>query len=170
MTQPSISPPPRPPAPVSTVTAPTDTYWSVPADQLLAALDSSPQGLTSADAQQRLKTVGPNALEVSRRTTALGLFLRQFKNPLVLILIFAATVSAAVQEWTDAAVILAIVVGSAAITFYQEYRAGNAVAELQSRLTRKATTLRDGTPQAIPVEQLVPGDVVLLSAGSLIPA
>ncbi len=152
------------------MTAPTDTYWSVPADQLLAALDSSPQGLTSADAQQRLKTVGPNALEVSRRTTALGLFLRQFKNPLVLILIFAATVSAAVQEWTDAAVILAIVVGSAAITFYQEYRAGNAVAELQSRLTRKATTLRDGTPQAIPVEQLVPGDVVLLSAGSLIPA
>ena len=104
------------------------------------------------------------------RATALGLFLNQFKSPLVLILIFAAAVSAFVREWLDAAIVLAVVLGSAMLGFVQEYRAGNAVEKLRSQVTVKSSVLRDGQPRALPSEEVVPGDVVLLSAGSLIPA
>jgi Mg2+-importing ATPase len=145
-------------------------YWSHPADQLLAELRSSPQGLSTSEAQERLKQIGPNALKLRKRATAWGLFINQFTSPLVLILLFATLVSAIAKEYTDALVILTIVVGSALITFVQEYSASNAVEKLRARLTYKVNVLRDGKPQSTPVEDIVPGDVVLLSAGSLIPA
>ena len=72
--------------------------------------------------------------------------------------------------WIDAAIMLAIVLASAGLGFSEEYRAGNAVEQLRRRVTLKATVLRDGQPQPVPAEEVVPGDVVLLSAGSLIPA
>ncbi len=100
----------------------------------------------------------------------MGLFLNQFKSPLVLILIFAAIVSAFVREWTDAVIVLAVVLGSTLLGFVQEYRAGNAVEKLRSQVTIKSSILRAGQPQIVPSEQVVPGDVALLSAGSLIPA
>jgi Mg2+-importing ATPase len=149
---------------------PTVDYWSQPAEQLIAALHSTSQGLSSSEARKRLEAVGPNTLKARKRATAWGLFLNQFKSPLVLILLFATAVSAFVQEYTDAAVILLIVVGSAMITFVQEYSASNAVEKLRARLVHKVTALRDGKPQSIPAEEVVPGDVLLLSAGSLIPA
>ncbi len=96
--------------------------------------------------------------------------MRQFKSPLVLILIFAAIVSAFVGEWTDAVIVLAVVIGSTMLGFVQEYRASNAVEKLRSQVTIKSNVLRGGKPQMVPSEQVVPGDVVLLSAGSLIPA
>ncbi len=150
-------------------TQPED-YWSQPADQVLAALHSTPQGLSSSEAQKRLQAVGPNTLKARKRATAWGLFLNQFKSPLVLILLFATVVSAFAKEYTDAVVILLIVVGSAIITFVQEYSASNAVEQLRARLVHKVTVLRDGKSQSIPAEEVVPGDVLLLSAGSLIPA
>ncbi len=100
----------------------------------------------------------------------MGLFLNQFKSPLVLILIVAAIVSAILGEWTDAVIVLAVVLGSTMLGFVQEYRAGNAVEKLRSQVTIKSNVLRGGQPQMLPSEQVVPGDVVLLSAGSLIPA
>jgi Mg2+-importing ATPase len=100
----------------------------------------------------------------------LGLFLSQFRSPLVLILIFAALVSAFVGEWADASIVLVVVLGSTMLGFVQEYRASNAVEKLRSRVTIKSSVLRDGQPQLLPSEQIVPGDAVLLSAGSLIPA
>jgi Mg2+-importing ATPase len=96
--------------------------------------------------------------------------LRQFKSPLVLILIFAAIVSGVVGEWVDASIVLAIVLGSSILGFVQEYTAGNAVEKLRSQVTVKSTMLRGGQTQTLPSEQVVPGDVVVLSAGSLIPA
>jgi Mg2+-importing ATPase len=146
------------------------SYWSFPSKQLLSALQSSGDGLTQAEAENRLKQFGPNALKARRRSTALGLFLRQLKNPLVLILIFAATVSAFVREWTDAAIVLVVVIGSTMLGFVQEYRAGHAVEKLRSQVTLKSSVLRDGQRRILPSEQVVPGDVVFLSAGSLIPA
>src|SRR3972149_1990398 len=95
-------------------------YWSLPSEQLLSALHSTDNGLQGADAEKRLKQYGLNALKALRRATALGLFLNQFKSPLVLILIFAATISAFVGEWTDAVIVLAVVIGSTMLGFVQE--------------------------------------------------
>ena len=145
-------------------------YWSLPAERLLADLGSSTRGLASAEAKARARQYGPNALAAKRRATALGLFLSQFKSPLVLILIFAATVSSFVGQWTDAAIVLAVVVGSTMLGFVQEYRASSAVERLRSQVSIKASVVRDGRTRLLPSEQLVPGDVVLLSAGSLVPA
>lgn len=145
-------------------------FWSQPLDQLLTSLNSSADGLSSAEAARRLQQVGPNTLKAGQQVTALGLLLNQFKSPLVLILVFAVIVSAFAQEWTDAIIILVIILGSSLLGFWQEYRASNAVAQLRARVTLKAIVLRDGKSQTIPAEAVVPGDVVLLSAGSLIPA
>ena len=145
-------------------------YWSQPIDDLLAAVHSSPAGLSAADARARLAQVGPNVLDARRRVTALGLLLGQVKSPLVLILVFAAVVSAVVHEWVDAAVILIVVLGSAILSFVQEYRATTAVEKLRARVTVNAMALRDGQPHPIAAEVVVPGDVIYLSAGSLIPA
>jgi len=147
-----------------------DTYWTLTTDQLLSALHTADTGIQQTDAESRLKQYGPNTLKAQRQTTAFGLLLSQFKSPLVLILIFASIVSAFVGEWTDAIIILAVVLGSTMLGFAQEYRASNAVEKLRSQVTIKSSVLRGGKPQLIPSEQVVPGDVVLLSAGSLIPA
>lgn len=145
-------------------------YWSQPLEGLLTALNSTPDGLSTADAKQRLQQFGPNALKAREKATALRLFLHQFESPIVLMLLFATGVSAVVKDWVDALIILAIVLGSAVLSFIQEYNASTAVEKLRARVTIRATVLRDGQPQSIPAEEVVPGDVVLLSAGSLVPA
>jgi Mg2+-importing ATPase len=145
-------------------------YWSEPPESLLRTLQSTIGGLGTGEAQQRLARFGPNVLEAREKATPVGLFLNQFKSPIVLILLFATGVSAVTQEWVDALIILAIVLGSALLSFFQEYSANNAAEKLRARVTIKATVLRDDQPQSIPAEAVVPGDIVLLSAGSLIPA
>jgi Mg2+-importing ATPase len=162
--------PTKPPAKGLAIPATLAAYWSLAADSLLSTLHTSKTGLRQADADNLLKQYGPNALKTQRHTTAVGLLLRQFKSPLVLILVFAAIVSAFVGEWTDAVIVLSVILGSTMLGFVQEYRASNAVEKLRSQVTIKSNVLRDGKPQPLPSEQLVPGDVVLLSAGSLIPA
>ncbi|MFZ4662655.1 MAG: magnesium-translocating P-type ATPase [Caldilineaceae bacterium] len=155
---------------MSTHSTNQNPFWSQPLDRLLTSLNSSAVGLTSAEAARHLQQYGPNTLKAGRQVTALGLLFNQFKSPLVLILVFAVIVSAFAQEWIDATIILVIILSSSLLGFWQEYRASNAVAQLQARVTLKATVLRDGKPQTIPAEAVAPGDVVLLSAGSLIPA
>ena len=146
------------------------TYWSLTPEQLLSALHASKDGLKPADAQQRLKQYGLNTIGAQQQATALRLLWSQFKSPLVLILIFAAIVSGVVGEWVDASIVLAIVLGSTILGFVQEYTASNAVEKLRSQVTIKSNILRGGKPKLLPSEQVVPGDVVALSAGSLIPA
>jgi Mg2+-importing ATPase len=145
-------------------------YWSEPARAVFQALDSSPGGLKTEEVERRLEEAGPNSLETRKRTTSMGLFLSQFKSPIVLILLAATIISAFVRDWTDALIILAIVVGSAILSFSQEYSASNAAEELRQQVSLKARVMRNGKEDSIPVEQVVPGDIVLLSAGSLIPA
>jgi Mg2+-importing ATPase len=147
-----------------------EAYWSFAPEQLLSALHASKDGLQPAEAEQRLKQYGLNTIRAQQQATALRLLLSQFKSPLVLILIFAAVVSGIVREWVDASIVLAIVFGSTILGFVQEYSASNTVAKLRSQVTIKSNLLRGGKPQMLPSEQVVPGDVVVLSAGSLIPA
>ncbi len=147
-----------------------ESYWSLAPSALLAQLQSSADGLTSAEARRRLSQFGPNVLQASERATALQLLLEQFKNPLVLILIFAAIVSATAREWVDMSIVLGIVLGSAVIGFVQEYSASNAVEKLRARVTVRATVLRDGNEASVAAAEVVPGDILQLSAGSLVPA
>jgi Mg2+-importing ATPase len=145
-------------------------FWSRRADEALASLEASPLGLSSDEALKRLRVFGSNKVADREQRAVLGLLLRQFESPLVLILIFGACVSLLLREWIDAGVILAIVLGSAVLGFYHEYRASEAVARLRARLALSARALRDGAVEKVPVTSLVPGDVVVLSAGDLIPA
>jgi Mg2+-importing ATPase len=148
----------------------TTKYWSLPQAELLATLGSSPQGLSEDIVQQRLEQYGHNLLVTKEKTVPLKIFLGQFKSPIVLILLFATAVSMFVQEWIDAIIILAIVLGSALLSFYQEYNASNAVEKLKSQVSLKTSVIRAGHRTEILAEEVVPGDIVLLSAGSLIPA
>ena len=151
--------------------APTDvSYWSQDAVALAASLETGPGGLATARAASQLAVFGPNSVEDAPRLGALRLLLRQFESPLVLILALAAAISLVLQQWVDAGIILAIVLGSSLLSFYQEYRASTAVEDLKKRLALTARVLRDGVEKVLPVTLIVPGDVVLLSAGNLIPA
>ncbi len=145
-------------------------YWSQDAAALSAALGSGPGGLSSETASEKLRLVGPNRVEEASRLSALRLFLRQFESPLVLILIFAAAISLMLQQWVDSAIILAIVLGSTLLGFFQEYRASRVVEELKRRLALTCRVMRDGVEMVVPVGTVVPGDLILLSAGNLIPA
>jgi Mg2+-importing ATPase len=147
-----------------------EAEWSLPAEQLITQLHTNASGLTPAEAALRLLRHGLNALDAKKQATALGLFANQFKSPLVLILIFASVVSLIASEWVDAAVVLAIVFGSTVLGFIQEYVASNAIEKLRSQVTINSSVLRGGQPQTLLSTQVVPGDIVLLSAGSLIPA
>lgn len=147
-----------------------DAYWNQPADTLMAQLGSRAQGLSQRDASTRLKQGGAHALDTRPKTTALALLLSQFKNPLVLILIMAAGISMVAGEWVDAAVVLAIVLGSTLLGFAQEMVASHAIEKLHAKVTLHSSVLRDGQVQTLPSSRVVPGDVVLLSAGSLMPA
>jgi Mg2+-importing ATPase len=154
------------------VSAPETTapYWSREAGDVSASLGSGPNGLTAARAAERLAVVGPNSVEDAQRLGPLRLLWRQLGSPLVLILIFAAAVSLSLSEWVDAGIILAIVIGSSLLGFYQEYRASTAVEELKKRLALICRVVRDGVETTVQADALVPGDVLVLSAGNLIPA
>ncbi len=146
------------------------TYWCVPTGALLDALGASNDGLTDAEGQRRRARFGRNTIKATQRTTPLSLLLNQFRSPLVLILVFAAVVAMIVGEWTDASIVLMVVLGSTLLGFGQEYRASSAVEKLRAQTTIRSHVLRNGRDAFLPAEELVPGDVVMLSAGSLIPA
>jgi Mg2+-importing ATPase len=145
------------------------TFWSKPAADLLAEVGATPQGLAGAEAQKRLLRYGPNTLRARKRTDTLSLFLRQFKSPIILILIGAAILSLVLKDRVDAGIILGIVVVSGFLGFWQERGATNAVEKLLAIVQVKATVLRDGQSVDIPIEEIVPGDVVLLNAGDIVP-
>ena len=141
---------------------------SPPAEEELISGPTS--GLTSADAAERLRRYGPNLFRDRPEQSPLVEFLRKFLNPLVLILIAASVVSAMTGEVASCVIIVTMVLLSVSLDFVQEYRAGRAAERLRQSVQVHVTALRDGAAQEIPVTQIVPDDVVLLSAGSLVPA
>lgn len=130
----------------------------------------SARGLSRAEAAERLSQYGPNRLKPVLQRAVVLQFLAQFRNPLVLILLVAIGISALTGDFTGALIIGLIVVMSVTLDFVQAYRAGRAAEQLALQVAVLATVLRDGRPCELPVTELVPGDVVMLSAGSLVPA
>ena len=145
-------------------------YWTIDASNLLAQFKSRPQGLTSQEAVTKLKTDGPNVLNAEQNVGPFRLLLRQYESPLLLVLIFGAVLSLILKQWTDAGIIIFIVVASSFLGFYQEYKASTALAALRLRLALTTKVLRDGNAAMVPAASLVKGDVIQLSAGNLVPA
>ena len=151
-----------------TTTVPT-AFWSIDSADLLTDLSSTTKGLTSAQAATTLAAVGPNKLAASRQTSDLRLLARQFVSPIILILVGATILSGLLGDWTDAIIILAIILISGLLGFFQERGAGRAIAALLAVVEIKVNLLRDGTPQQVPISEVVPGDFASLSAGDLVP-
>ncbi|OYD90850.1 magnesium-translocating P-type ATPase [Nostoc sp. 'Peltigera membranacea cyanobiont' 210A] len=148
---------------------PQSTFWSLSTDQVLQQMHSTTAGLSRQDAKQRLSEFGANSLKQKHKSSAWMLLLNQFKSPIILILIFAAVLSIFLKDAADAIIILTIVLISGLLGFWQEQGASNAVEKLLALVQVKATVLRDGQSQEIPNEEVVRGDIVLLSAGKNIP-
>lgn len=148
---------------------PQPAFWSIPAAELLQQLQTTPQGLTNDEARQRFIRYGANLLKPKKRSNTLTLLLSQFKSPLILILIFAVGLSFFLHDPVNAGIILAIVLVSGLLGFWQERGAANAIEKLLSIVQIKAEVLRDGAIMEIPVEEIVPGDIVILNAGDVIP-
>jgi Mg2+-importing ATPase len=127
-------------------------------------------GLSSAEARLRLAQHGRNEIREHEQLSGARVLAAQFRSPLLLLLVFAAVVAALTGQWIDAVIVTVIVLASAGLGFVREYNAQAAAAALRSRIRTHAKVIRDGIPVKIPIEELVPGDVVLLSAGSLVPA
>ena len=138
--------------------------------ETLDGLATSPRGLTAAEARQRRALHGPNVIAEAPPRSAVALFLAQFADFMVLVLIAAALISGMIGDLTDTIVIVAILLLNAVIGFAQEYRAEQALSALRSMAAPSAMALRDGEAVRLPTADLVPGDAVLLEAGAIVPA
>src|SRR5690606_22423860 len=140
----------------TTMTAASDAlsrWHQMAVEAVLEQLHASPQGLSAAEAQDRLVTHGPNVLTQARRGSALGMFLRQFRDFMILVLLVAAVISGVIGEVGDTIAIIAILVVNAVIGFVQEYRAERAMEALRAMAAPTATVLRDGHTIALPAAE-----------------
>lgn len=144
--------------------------WSQPLGDLYIALQTSCDGLSTAEATARISLQGPNLIDEPRRRRLILGLLRRFADPLVLILLFAALIAALTHEGASFFIISTIVILSVLIDFVQEHRAEAAAAALRQRAALSVRVIRDGRAQDLPAADLVTGDIVLLSAGNLVPA
>lgn len=155
--------------PTINMNQPPSAFWSISAVEMLKQLGATREGLAGVEARQRLARYGSNLLKPQARSNALTLLLGQFKSPIVLLLLFATGLSFFLHDPVNAFIILAIVLASGLLGFWQEHSATRAVEKLLAMVQVKATALRDGKPEDIPVEEIVPGDIVILNAGDLVP-
>lgn len=146
------------------------TFCHYSPEEAYRSTNSSEKGLSEKQAQEKRKQFGANTLQQKINTTSLLLFLRQFKTPVTLLLIGAAILSMLLGDAVDSYIIFTIILVSSLLGYWQEKGAADAVNELTRMIQVKCSVLRDGTWIELPVEQVVPGDIVLLSAGALIPA
>jgi len=145
------------------------TFWNIPVTEMLQKLGAKKEGLTSDEAQNRLALYGSNLLKPKKRSDWFTLLISQFKSPIILILFFATGLSFFLHDRVDAFIILSIVLVSGLLGFWQERGASNAVEKLLSIVQIKASVMRDGIAKEIPIEQIVPGDIISLDAGDIVP-
>jgi Mg2+-importing ATPase len=150
--------------------SPSKASQRVTVDELLSRLESSKQGLSSADAAERLQVHGANELVLTRLRSKVAEFLRAVVNPLVVILLIAGTASAFLGEVGDAVIIGSIVLFSSGLNFWQTFRSERAVKRLQQQIAPTATARRDGAWVEVHRREIVIGDVIRLAAGDLVPA
>jgi Mg2+-importing ATPase len=148
---------------------PGDLFWARTADALAAALSASLDGLGTPEARARLARYGANRIGGESYRPLLAIARRQLSSPLLLLLVFAAAAAMLSGEWIDAFIVVSIVVATVAISCSREYRAEQVVTALQADIRTLATVRRDGADVEIPIAEVVPGDVVVVSAGTLVP-
>ncbi|WP_290709563.1 HAD-IC family P-type ATPase [Flavihumibacter sp. CACIAM 22H1] len=147
-----------------------NSFWQYDAAYWFRQLNSSPNGLTNQQAAAALLAQGNHSLKQTRFKKYLLVFLGQFKSPLMLLLIGAVLLSAVLGDRSDVAIILFIVLSTGLLSFLQEKNAGEVVEKLQSLISIKSTVLREGREEEIIASRIVPGDLLLLNAGDLLPA
>ena len=148
-------------------------FTKTPAETLAALETDQTTGLTSRQAEQRLAEYGPNALEGGKKENIIVRFLKQMKDPMIIVLLAAAVLSLIAsrgEEWIEAVIILVIVVVNAIISISQESSAEKALEALQKMSAPLAKVIRDGKLIRLETDQLVPGDIIVLEAGDLVPA
>jgi Ca2+-transporting ATPase len=145
-------------------------YYQKSTEEVIKDLRSSDRGITSSDARERLLEYGYNKLDEIRQRTVFMMFLDQFRDFMIMVLIAAAVVSGLIGEIVDTIAIVVIIVLNAVLGFIQEYRAEKAMQALKNMASPNALVRRDSGPVSIPASEIVPGDVVLLEAGKIVPA
>jgi Mg2+-importing ATPase len=148
----------------------TPPFWTLSAEQALKEVEGQEAGLSAAEAAARLRRWGPNELAPPRRFQALREIVRYVANPLVLILLVASGISAAVGQVASSVIVALMLILSVALNFTQAYRSQKAAERLRRQVSQTATVLREGSFREIPTREVVPGDVIQLRAGDLVPA
>jgi P-type Ca2+ transporter type 2C len=157
-------------APAPGVPETSHRWHQMPVEAVLTALKSTPQGLATQEAQRRLAAVGPNEITEGKRRTPLRMFVDQFTDFMILVLLVAAVLSGLLGEAKDTIAIVVIVVLNSLIGFIQEYRADRAMEALKAMAAPTAAVMRDQGIASVPASALVPGDVVWIEAGNIVPA
>jgi Mg2+-importing ATPase len=149
---------------------PLKAFWEKSRADLLELLQATPAGLTSTEALRRLRLHGPNSMVGESRFAALLSLLRFLINPLVIILLVASGISLALGDSVGGLIIISMVLLSVLLNFFMEFQAQHAVEEIRKQVATTAAVVRDGREQEMPVAELVPGDIIRLNAGDLVPA
>jgi Mg2+-importing ATPase len=147
-----------------------DEILTLPVEELLKRLNTSLVGLSSEDVEERLKVFGYNELVKKRKRAVIIDFLSHFKSPLIIILLIAGLISGFFGELVNTVIIFVIVMFSVILDFYQESKAERAAEMLKQRAATTATVLRDGVKREVRLAEIVPGDIIYLSAGDIVPA
>ena len=146
-------------------------FHTMDVEEVIRSLHSSPEGLAESEVKKRMDEYGPNELEEGNKRSLLMMFLEQFKDFMVIVLIVAAVISATIaRELADAAIILFVVILNAVLGVIQENKAEKALAALKKMSSPHVKVRRNGNVKQIKTEELVPGDIVLIEAGDIIPA
>ncbi|MBM3468797.1 MAG: magnesium-translocating P-type ATPase [Alphaproteobacteria bacterium] len=145
-------------------------FWCLSLKDLLSELEATPEGLLNSQALKRQKEFGNNIFEVYSKKSFIPLILSKFLNPLIILLLVAALISAFIQDFQSAVLIFSMVVISISLDAAQEFRANKAAEKLKKSVSLYAYVLRDHQKKKIPIENLVPGDIVFLTRGDLVPA
>jgi Mg2+-importing ATPase len=146
------------------------SYWKLQKEELLRESNSSLAGLNEAEVALRLKAFGLNEIPHAGHKTAFKIFFSQLTNPLIYVLVLASILAAFMGDFTESAIIITIMAINTVLGFYLEYKSEHAINELRKYLTYTAIVLRDGKKTEIDTSQLVPGDIVYLSIGDVVPA
>src|SRR5690554_3557713 len=147
-----------------------EAWYRLNTEEVLDKLKASSSGLAEEEIQRRQEEHGKNRLTSAKKISKCVIFISQFKDIMMLILAVAAIRSFLVGERTDAFIILAIIAGNACVGFSQEYSAEKSISVLQEMVAQRGTAFRGGNPITIEAEELVPGDLILVEAGDVVPA
>src|SRR5690606_31764159 len=147
-----------------------DAWHKLTQEEVLQQLDTTAAGVKKSQVAALQQRHGLNSIEAAKQKSKWAIFVSQFKDVMIAILVVAAVISFSVGERIDALVILTIIIGNALIGYFQENNAEESVRMLQKMTAQHAMVIRDGNPSKVETKELVPGDIILLEAGDIVPA